>query len=605
MKRTVMVLAALLVLPTLAVGADRTLDKSEVQALFDQLTSRPQRTWISAGTIRATHTEYRASRTTDSTAVEARVKQAVEDYQNNPDKPQRTGDLQKMTLDAIPFNVRYEWSNEHTMTTTEVIRYDGDRFYWEIQVGSRTDSIQPDKDLAYNDMIEAFNLDWNGTRVFAWDGQTYTSYSLPVNQALVQAGGQTPHKIHGALTAGIIPWGYGLLTAEGLRSAAATAVETRGEGQTHVHLSLQWPGGTQFEFVLDRQKDLAALSACAVGPGCEVVTTTFESHKWVAGRWVPTGISIERRDRQADRLLAYDLWDMESIDVSTPSAAAFIPEYQPRAVIRYETGVSGTQTLLYEYTNLVGTGSLLAGRLEAAQAARPVNCATVSLGYVARELGRPVAGTEWARAVDSSGNTSLYTLRQLAQDRGLCSRAVKTDLDTLRGLDGCRAILHLPGQSHFVVLARVDGARVWLADLTRSRFLYQVDTEAFAHGEWAAGVALLVSRRPMGASPHLIDIPDAEQRTLVGATGYACTEHCQHGYIVDCDQVNYVCVGNTYWFWDLYCCQEAQSGVCTNLYLERARKSPCMNDPYDPYNCTDTGEWTLYYTRGACGYSSS
>jgi len=324
----------------------------------------------------------------------------------------------------------------------------------------------------------------------------------------------------------------------------------------------------------------------------------------VAGRWVPTGINVERRDSQTDRLLGYDLWNMESIDTSTPSPAAFIPEYQPGAVIQYRTGLSGTQTLFYEYSNRVGTGSILAERLGAAQATQPTNCATVSLGYVAKELGRPLAGAQLAHSLDSRGNTSLYTLRQLAQGHGLYSRAVKTDLDTLRGLDGCRAILHLQGRNHFVVLAQADEERVWLVDLTRSRFLYHLDAEAFTHGEWTAGVALLVSRRPIGADPRLIDIPDTELRTLVGATGYSCTDQCQYGYTVYCDQINWICVGNYYIFWDMYCCKEAPSGVCTNQYLERARKSPCINDLFRPYLCDVTGQWTIYYTHAACGYES-
>lgn len=603
MNAPVIVLAVLLVLPTtlIAQTEDRTLGKDETWALFDQLTGKPQKTWITAGTIRATHTEYRAPKTNNSTEVEARSRQALVAYQNDPDKPQRTAELQQEMIEAIPFNVRYEWLNEYTMTTTEVIRYDGERFSWEITVLSRTDSVQPNKDLAYNEMIDRFNLDWNGTRLFTWDGETYTTCSLPVNRVMVDAAGRIPHGVNGALTAGIIPWGQGLLTGEALRSAECTAVEKQVEGQNRVHLNLQWPSGTQGQFVLDCQRGQAPLSACVVGQDNAVVTTTFENHRWVADRWVPMEIDVERRDRRTDRLLGYDQWNITSIDAATPSGEAFAPQYQSDAVIQYSSPLSGAKTLLYEHSNLIDTDSLLAERLAvAAQGTRPQNCATASLGYLARQLGRPIGERPLAESLDARGNTSLYALMQLAKDQGLYSRVVKTDLDALGRLKTYRAILYIPAKNHFVVLAAMDNRDVWLIDLTARLFFYRVDAKAFTQMEWTEGVALLVSKQPIPTIPGLIDIPDARLRTMNGATGYSCTHFLRYGYVVLCDQVNWTCIGNYYIYWELYGCEVAPSGVCYRQLLESYRKSPCINDPWNPYGCTITDEWQVYYTLAAC-----
>ena len=51
-----------------------------------------------------------------------------------------------MKLDAIPFNVQYKLANEYSMSSREVVKYDGERFYWEITVNSRTRFGQAGRD---------------------------------------------------------------------------------------------------------------------------------------------------------------------------------------------------------------------------------------------------------------------------------------------------------------------------------------------------------------------------------------------------------------------------------------------------------------------------
>ena len=164
LKRT-FIMVIFLVLCTSA-SAERQLDRAEILEIFAALTQTPRNSWISVGTIEATHEEYRAARTTDANEITNAINQQVQAYQNEQNKRELTDELQQMKLEAIPFNVRYRLANEYTMDSTVLVRVDGDKFYWQIDVNSRSDSVGPAVDLAGNYMTEEFNLDWNEKRVF-------------------------------------------------------------------------------------------------------------------------------------------------------------------------------------------------------------------------------------------------------------------------------------------------------------------------------------------------------------------------------------------------------------------------------------------------------
>ncbi|MHC4418437.1 MAG: hypothetical protein ACYSU6_07600, partial [Planctomycetota bacterium] len=194
-KHVVLVVIVLLCITCPAI-ADRPLDRTEILQVFQELTSQPRKAWITSGTIEASREEYKAPKTMDPNELINQIAENIQKYKNNPDKRELTENNRKMKLDAIPFNARYRLFNEHTMNSSVIVKFDGERFYWEINVESRTDSVKPGKDLKGNSMTEQFDLDSNARRIFAWDGENYTIYFLPTNHAIVDSTDQTPHHVN-------------------------------------------------------------------------------------------------------------------------------------------------------------------------------------------------------------------------------------------------------------------------------------------------------------------------------------------------------------------------------------------------------------------------
>src|SRR4030043_190762 len=89
--------------------ADRPMEREEILQIFQNLTSQPRKTWISAGAIEAAHKEYKAPKVINAGALNSQIKERIQLYQNNKSKRELTEELQKMRLDAEPFNARYEF----------------------------------------------------------------------------------------------------------------------------------------------------------------------------------------------------------------------------------------------------------------------------------------------------------------------------------------------------------------------------------------------------------------------------------------------------------------------------------------------------------------
>jgi len=573
---------------------DRQLGRSEILQIFQQLTSQPVKTWISMGTIEATHEEFAAPKTTNENEIGNKISQAVRQYQDNPNKRERDPQLQKMKLDAIPFNVRYELSNQHTTKSKAVVKFDGTRFYWDIHVNSRSDSVRPGPELAGNFMTDQFDLSWNGKRIFAWDGQKYTIYSRSGNYATVDATGSTPHMVNGPLTAGLVPWGYGIYTYESLASLKSSAVEKYVDGQTQVHLTLSLADGTEMLFVLDAARSYALVSHLT-SSAKTTVSAQYGSYKMVANRWVPTAISIERHDSMTNKLLGYDIWSFTTISGQAPAAGSFVIGYDAGALIDYRSNVTA-RPAQYRYSQILDTDLLLAERLTyaASEGVQAQNCATVAMKYALSRFGKQASDRQLAQLIDrADGTTSLYAMRELAVHSGLYCRAIRADVQTLRSLAGCQVILHIPSKNHFVVLGDIDEGYIWSIDLASDKFCDRSDVNFFGM-DWSDGVALVISDRPILG--ELRDIDGAELHTITGGTGYTCTNLLQEEEVVFCTES---CGGYYEFYPERWGCEAAESGMCMNSGFLRVAECPCMVDPYSLANCDITGEWAFYYMR-AC-----
>ena len=579
---------------------DRQLQRAEILQILQELTSQPQKTWISTGTIEAIHEEYRAPKITNESTISSEIANAIQEYQKSPDKQELTEELQKMVLDAIPFNVRYRLSNECTMNSTVIVKFDGNRFYWEINVDSRKDSVRPNTTLADNFMTKQFNLEWNARRIFSWDGQKYTMYSLPANRVMVDTTNSFPHVVNGPLTAGFIPWGYGLYTYKSLSTAASSATEMYINGQTQIHLTLSNSDGTEMLFVLDADRNYAVISHSTESPE-KIISRQYNNYRQVSGSLVPMTILIEERDAFTNRLLASDFWNITSISSDVPSIGNFSVDYEPDALIEYRSDVT-SKPALYRYSYTVDTEQLLTERLDyaATENIQAQNCATAALKYAVSRLGRDLTYQQLAKLVNvPDGVTNLSAMKDFIQRSGLYCRAVRTDVQTLKSMSGCQVILHFPQKNHFVALEGIDNEYAWSVDLSKDKFYYRTDLN-FLSMDWTYGTALLISERPIQLHGNSTEIADGQLRDIVGGYGYTCTYLLQEYNIIYCSNpiVGY-CAGYYEGYPTRYGCEAAESGTCTEERMVRSAESPCIVDPYNPFGCQITGEWTFYYMR-AC-----
>ena len=110
-------------------------------------------------------------------------------------------------------------------------------------------------------------------------------------------------------------------------------------------------------------------------------------------------------------------------------------------------------------------------------------------------------------------------MKRFVQQMGLYCRAVKIDIQTLKSLNNCEVILHIPGKKHFVVLEAIDDKYVWSIDLASNKFYYRTDINFFGM-DWTEGTALLVSNQPIQLQDGISDIDDSQLADIIGAAGY-------------------------------------------------------------------------------------
>ncbi len=577
--------------------ADRPLDRTEILQIFKQLTNQPKKTWLSAGTIKANHKEYRAPKIIDSNEINNQIKKEITEYQKNSNKRELTEDAQKMQLDAIPFNVRYELSNEYTMNSSVIVKFDGERFYWEIDVDSRVDSVKPDKVLASNFMTNQFDLNWNARRVYSWDGEKYTTYFLPGNHAIVDSTGKTPHVINGPLTAGFIPWGYGHYTYENLSAAESSAIEKTVDDRMQIYLTLKNPDSSEMLFEIDPTKNYAVLSCYINGNNNSIISKQYSNYQLISDNWIPTTILLENYETSSNRLLSRDLWNITTIDSNIPQGYEFKVNYKTDALVEHAV-LSKDKPETYHYSQTTDTALLLAKRLEYAanEGTQKQNCATAVLKYIASQFGKDITDEQLAGLVNEPNQeTNIYQMKQFAQNLGLYCNVVKTDIESLKKLNGCKAILYIPGKKHFVVLESIDDKYVWTVDLANNKFYYHTDI-SFFDMDWTDGIALLISNNPI-TGKFAEEIDNSKLQAIIGS-GYSCTRLLQTYNVIFCDYVGGQCGGWYQEYSTRYGC-ESGTGSCSTSTMIRYKKTPCILDPEYLIGCDVTGEWTCYYMR-AC-----
>ena len=120
LTNTVLILTLLLGVAPVAIG-QTTLDSAATSEILEKLVAQRPTTWLPAGTIVAKHHEYRAPDVTSSAVVDAAIQEEIQAYQNTVSKVEQSEELQKLYLDAIPFNTRYELANQYTMDSKVVL----------------------------------------------------------------------------------------------------------------------------------------------------------------------------------------------------------------------------------------------------------------------------------------------------------------------------------------------------------------------------------------------------------------------------------------------------------------------------------------------------
>jgi len=597
-RRSKLISFLLTILCTALCLADRQLDRSEILLLFEQLTNQPRNTWIPAGTIEAFCEEYRAAKVTDEDRIRTMISENVAEYRAKSNKHEQTEALQKLQLDAIPFNMRYDLSNEYTMSSTESVIYDGQRFKWEISINSRVDSVKPGKDLEGNFMTNQFNMKLNARKVYAWDGEHYVIYSPLAEHAHMDAANEMPHSVNGPLTAGLIPWGYGYYSYDNLSSLESEAFERIVDGRPEILLILNNEDGSQMSFVLYPGLQYAVISCLITGRGNTSASRYYSNYKNVSGYWVPMFILIEKYDSESQKVLARDIWAITSIDTNVTQEDSFKVDFEEDTLIEYDSPLS-SEPLIYRHSSMVDTDILLGEKLgfDAQSEAQPQNCATASIKYALEQLGIYTSDSQLAALVSEPNNcTTLYDMKTFVKSLGLNCRAVQTDLETIRDLGDCQIILYFPGKKHFVVVESIDSEYVRIVDLASRKFYYRIDI-GFFDMDWTTGVALVISDSAIEGV--LQDLDDNELNNIVGASGYSCTRLLQYYNIMYCQFVGGECLGDYTIFWQRYGCEAAESGSCSTSWYMRLSRTPCIEDLDNPYSCDVTGIWTDYWMR-AC-----
>lgn len=533
-------------------AAERTLDTEEVNALLKTLTASPAKTWVSSGTIRARYLEYRADE-----------------------------------------EIAYE--------SEELFRFDGRRFYWDIQLH------EPPADTA-TPAAERPDYQANKHRIFAYDGNAYTRYYKSADYAVVVMNqDEMPMQLFGPFSAGVVPWGSGAFSSSNLPTRSPVAVEYQEDGQTLIRLSLTdvTPDITyETVIVLDPAKQYAPRSY-TMQTSVSSIRQRYGDFRQVGQRWIPFAITVERFDiRGASPVLAsYEVWRFLSVDAESPKDG-FSAVFANGTVVELQPN-GQTKTFMYHAAEGVDIARLLEEKIAtlSVQGNAKPNCGTLAAVHIARRFSKQICPASTASLADSeSSMTSLFEMRKSLEEIGLYCAAVKTDIDSLTAFSQYGVILHFPKVKHYVVLDRIEDDAAWMVDLTSRKFYWKRPVRELL-ADWKEGVALLVSDSPILVSGQIQFLDVDQQKQIFGGSsvGYSCTDLIQqYGHILCSPPMGGLCGGNYYKVWQRYGCREDEPGnTCIGQKMVGYDYSHCINHPTQPGWCEITGRWYSRYIR-AC-----
>lgn len=520
------------------------LNEQQIGAILTTLTSSPRDAWIPSGNIAATHYQ---------------VKDA-------------TGQL---------------------IVSSEKVKYDGVRFRWDI------DFIDHAELGAGHE--EKINLEWNANRTFVWDGTAYTMHFKSGKNALVSDGSTNiPVGVNGPLRAGVVPWGHGFY---GLQNMLLSVSSAQFDDQGHLLLSLEKGDEYSVLLELDPGKDYAVISWIIESIGKSRIIMKYEDYMKNTDLWIPSVITIERYTGTAEsaQLSSYDHWKITSVEPKPCTQDQFKADYDDDTHVQYRT--SANRVFSYRYKVGRNTESMLEQRLNLASQGNNHNCATAAIKHIASSLGKNLPADDTANLVTGpKKETSLFKLRQFAQQQALHCTAVNANIDSLANLNNCQVILHLSGANHYVVLDHVDDKDVWLIDLDSNKFYYSMKRSQLAV-EWGEQTALIISNNPTDLPAGFTNIEDSRLHEIKGSSvPYSCTDLIQQGGWQNCDPMHInLCDGNyTVWYELLGCEPDCDGGYCDGEKTVASVYTPCMDDFDNPPQCkVGTNVYVYQYLR-AC-----
>ncbi len=480
-----------------------------------------------------------------------------------------------------------------TTESKEVIVTDGIRFSWQIQVESY--SKKDDLDLAQTKEF----MQSNQSRLYVWDGQSYTIYFKSGKQAIIYDNSSSvPVRVNGALTAGYIPWGRGSFSLKALSEARVSSSQISSEAEGQILLTIQAADRPQLKLVLDPSKNFAATSYTIEKANSQTVHT-YGNYILKSGQYIPTIILTEKYTD--GKLQSSDHWEILKVDDHFTSQDGFAAPLDDETLVEYHSSVLD-KPLFYRHSTQKNIKPLLDKRMQASlkSGVQKQNCGSLAVEQILEHFGLAATEAELSALIeDKSDVTSLYQMQNLIQDKGLYALPAKVPFEKLGQLKNCQVVIHLPGKKHFVVLDRVENDKVWIVDMSRQTF-YQCMERDELKREWA-GIVLLVSTEPIDLEKGFLPIPLDVLKQIKGAGNYSCTELLQEYHVDFCPQmILLTCAGRYQVWYEMFRCKEdSQGGNCQGTPLPGRVYSYCVEDNESPGDCTITGNWICKYMR-AC-----